>query len=87
MPQLRLRHAKHLHTSDRGHIFLPPSEVQNSKDLEFEERKQKAGKDQKMKNKDYRRETETDRQRDRQGERDRQTDREAEREREIDRNK
>ena len=50
--------------------FLPPSEVQNSKDLEFEERKQKTGKDQKMKNKDYRRKKE--RQTDREIERDRQ---------------
>ena len=68
MPQLRPHHEKHHHTSDRGHIFLPSSEVQNSKDLEFEERKQKTGKDQKMKNKDYRRKKE------------RQTDREIDRE-------
>ena len=79
MPQLQLRHAKHLHTSDRGHIFLPPSEVQNSKDLEFDERKQKAGRDHKMKDKDYRRERETDRPKDRQGQR--ETNRERKKDR------
>ena len=79
MPQLRPHHEKHHHTSDRGHIFLPSSEVQNSRDLEFEERKQKAGKDQKMKNKDYRRERETDRQKDRQGQRETNRDRKKDR--------